>query len=221
MSAPDSTRFPETWQLITRRRLIGAAAALIGSRSIAKASAPQEATPEPVASPEATADGSAATPTVVMPEPLPFLFIQTSEQGTWSAVRGQPGAFWLTLIDPSPQTIVIRDEPANAAGAISTALFLDSVYINDTNPLQAVISAQTATGEDVLTVSLFRASYDPTASELSYIAATRNTYDNQHGITHLQGQTGNFTLPSSFGATSVFISNAFCRSADGNSCQFG
>jgi hypothetical protein len=219
MAAPEAPRLAEAWPFISRRRLFGTAAALLGSVSIAKVAA-QDATPDPEASPEGITSGS-ATPDAMEPDPLPFLFIQTSEQGSWSAVRGQPGAFWLTMINPSPQTIVIQDEPTNAAGAISTALFFDSIYINDTNPLQAVISAQTATGDDVLTVSLFRASYDPTAGELSYIAATLNTYDDVHGVIPLQSQTGNFTLPPSFGATSVFIANAFCRSANGSTCQFG
>ncbi|HET9659417.1 MAG TPA: hypothetical protein VFP05_03750, partial [Thermomicrobiales bacterium] len=119
------------------------------------------------------------------------------------------------------QTIVIRDEPENAAGTIDTALFFDSISIDRSNPLQGVVSAETTTGDDVLVVSLHRATYDPTAGALSYIATRLDDYTDVHGITPLQGQDGNFTLPASFGATTLFITNAFCRAAGGATCQFG
>jgi hypothetical protein len=125
------------------------------------------------------------------------------------------------LIEPSPQTIVIQDEPKNAAGTIGTALFYDSIYIDQASPLQGVVSAQTATGEDVMVVSLLRATYDPTAGALTYMATRLDDYTDVHRITPLQVQTANFTLPASFGATTLFVTNAFCRTAGGATCQFG
>jgi hypothetical protein len=218
--AEDSANLLEvgrTWS--TRRKIMGTAAALLGIATAGRAFA-QDATPEPGASPEAAGSQEPATP-VSASGPLQYLFIQTSSQGAWSAVRGQPGAFFLTLTDPSPQTIVIQDEPTNAAGTMSTAEFFDSIRIDPDDPLQAVISAQTSTGEDVLVVSLLRASYSPTAGELTYVAKTFNGYSDQHGLVPLQQQTGNFTLPPSFGATTVFITNAYCRSTDAGACSFG
>lgn len=203
----------------TRRHLLGGMAALAGALAASRAHA-QNATPV-AATPKASPGTILASPVAGTSEPLPYLFIQTSAQGSWTAVRGQPGAFWLTLSGISPQTIVIRDEPANAAGTISTALFFDSIYVNTAQPLQAVVSAQTTTGEDVLVVSLLRATYDPSIGELMYVASKLNDYTDQHGITPLQGQDGNFTLPSTFGATTLFITNAFCRSTAEGMCQFG
>lgn len=104
---------------------------------------------------------------------------------------------------------------------MSTGEFVDSIRIDPDDPLQAVISAQTATGEDVLVVTLLRASFSPTLGELIYVASKLNDYTDQHGLTPLQEQTGNFTLPPSFGATTVFITNAFCRSSDASTCRFG
>jgi hypothetical protein len=127
----------------------------------------------------------------------------------------------LAYVKPTiPQTIVIQDEPENVAGTIGTALFFDSVSIDPSNPLQGVISVQTASGEDVLVVSLLRASYDPTAGALTYIATKLDDYTDAHGIASLQDQTANFTLPASFGATTLFITNVFCRTAGGATCQF-
>ncbi len=204
----------------SRRNLLGAAGAVLGLLAGSTANA-QDATPAPITSPATSETIALASPVSVADEPLPYLFIQTGAQGSWQPVRGQPGAFWLTLSAPSPQTIVIRDQPNNAAGTIATGEFFDSIFINQSSPLQAVVSAQTTTGEDVLVVSLLRATYDPTAGVLTYIATKLDDYTDVHGITPLQGQTGNFTLPATFGATTLFITNAFCRSAAGETCQFG
>jgi hypothetical protein len=204
----------------SRRSVIGAAGALVGLIAASSAAA-QDATPEPVASPAGPKSIPLASPAAAPGEPLDYLFIQTAAQGAWQPVRGQPGAFWLTLIEPSPQTIVIQDEPKNAAGTIGTALFYDSIYIDQASPLQGVVSAQTATGEDVMVVSLLRATYDPTAGALTYMATRLDDYTDVHGITPLQVQTANFTLPASFGATTLFVTNAFCRTAGGATCQFG
>lgn len=220
MSEPEATQIDPVARATTRRTLILGAAAAASLAAFAGAHA-QDATPEPVASPAEPETITLASPVAPPDGALPYLFIQTGDQGSWQPVRGQPGAFWLTLSDPSPQTIVIRDEPNNAAGTIDTARFFDSIYIDQSSPLQGVVSAQTATGEDVLVVSLHRATYDPSAGALSYIATRLNDYTDVHGLTPLQGQTANFTLPATFGATTLFITNAFCRTAGGATCQFG
>ncbi len=219
MSTEEMTPFDPVPRSMTRRQLTGAAAALLGVAAVTGATA-QDATPNASASPEAAGSKVISEPSD-QAAPLPYLFIQTAAQGSWSAVRGQPGAFWLTLSNPSPQTIVIRDEPANAAGTMTTARFFDSIHIDDQNPMQAVVSAQTSTGEDVLVVSLHRASYSPMAGELAYVASTLSDYTDQHGLTPLQEQDANFTLPPSFGATTLFITNAFCRDDGSGGCQFG
>jgi hypothetical protein len=220
MSDIDTTSIDPISRAATRRRFILGSAAAIGLVAMNDVRA-QDATPEPVASPAESETVTLASPVPLPDGALPYLFIQTSDQGSWQPVRGQPGAFWLTLSGPSPQTIVIRDEPNNAAGTIDTALFFDSIYIDQSSPLQGVVSAQTATGEDVLVVSLLRATYDPTAGALSYIATKLDDYTDVHGLTPLQGQTANFTLPKTFGATTLFITNAYCRTAGGATCQFG
>ena len=214
----ETTPTPSVGRPTTRRRLVGTAAALLALATTSRTYA-QDGTPAPVASPVATEIDLPAGPISV--EPLPYLFIQTSAQGSWSSVRGQPGAFWLSLSNPSPQTIVIRDQPTDAAGTISTALFFDSIEITDRNPLHAVISAQTATGEDVLIVALHRATYEPAVGALAYIATKLSDYTDQHGLTPLKEQQANFTLPPSFGATTIFITNALCRQSGEDVCQFG
>ena len=204
---------------LSRRRMIGVSAAM-GFAALTGVAA-QDATPEAVGTPEGTAEAILASPVAVAQEALPYLFIQTSAAGSWTPVRGQPGAFWLSLSDPSPQTIVVRDEPTDAAGTISTALFFDSIRIQRDVPMQAVISAETPTGQDDLVVSLHRAEYGASIGELVYVATKLDDYDDQHGIVPLTGQTSNFTLPPSFGATTLFITNAYCRTADGSTCDFG
>jgi hypothetical protein len=220
MCDTDPTQIDPAAGVASRRTIIGAAVAVLGLVSVSKARA-QNATPEPIASLATPETVPLASPVAAPDEALPYLFIQTGDQGSWQPVRGQPGAFWFTLSDPSPQTIVIRDQPKNAAGTIATALFFDSIFIDQSSPLQGVISAQTPTGEDVLVVSLHRATYDPTAGALSYIATKLDDYTDVHGLTPLQGQTANFTLPPTFGATTLFITNAYCRTAGGATCQFG
>jgi hypothetical protein len=220
MCDTNPTPFDPVAGITSRRTVIGAAIAALGLATASKVRA-QDATPEPVASSATPETIMLASPVAPSDGALPYLFIQTGDQGSWQPIRGQPGAFWFTLTDPSPQTIVIRDEPDNAAGTIATALFFDSIYIDQSSPLQGVISAQTATGEDVLVVSLHRATYDPTAGALSYIATKLDDYTDVHGLTPLQGQTANFTLPPTFGATTLFITNAYCRTAGGATCQFG
>lgn len=84
----------------SRRKIVGTAAAILGLATAGRAFA-QDATPEPVASPEVAGSQVLATP-VTASGPLQYLFIQTSSQGAWSPVRGQPGAFFLTLTAPSP-----------------------------------------------------------------------------------------------------------------------
>lgn len=203
---------------MTRRRLVGAMSALM-ALSVSSRAFAQDATPLPTGSP--VAPEAVLPPTPIPLEPLPLLFIQTAAQGSWSAMRGQPGAFRLDLMNPSPQTIVIRDQPTNTAGTISTALFLDSIGVNEQQPLHAVISAQSATGEDVLIVALSKVTYVPTIARLSYVATKLDDYSNDHGLTSLASQQANFTLPPSFGATTVFITNAFCRLNGDDMCHFG
>ncbi len=219
MSTIEITPFDSVSMPITRRRFAGMVAALLGTAAVIPAAA-QDGTPEAVASPAASESRVVASP-VAGQTALPYLFIQTSTQGAWTAVRGQPAAFLLTLSNPARQTIVIRDEPQDAAGTISTALFFDSIRLDTQNPLRAVISAQTATGEDVLIVNLLRATYDPTIGELTYVTTKSNDYTDQHGLTPLKQEQANFTLPPSFGATTVFITNAFCRDTSANACSFG
>lgn len=220
MRQNDMTPLDTVARTSSRRAVMSGAAALLGLIAVSGTKA-QDATPEPVATPVGPETIPLASPAASRGEPLSYLFIQTAAQGSWQPIRGQPGAFWLTLIQPSPQTIVIRDEPENAAATIGTALFFDSVALDRSNPLQGVVSAETATGEDVLVVSLHRATYDPTAGVLTYVASRLDDYTDVHGITPLQGQEGNFTLPASFGATTLFITNAYCRTAGGTMCQFG
>lgn len=219
MSTSEITPFDSKVPGMTRRRFAGMVAALLGAAAVLPTAA-QDGTPEAVASPVASESRVVASPATGQTA-LPYLFIQTSTQGTWTAVRGQPAAFVLTLSNPARQTIVIRDEPQNAAGTISTALFFDSIRLDTQNPLRAVISAQTATGEDVLIVNLLRATYDPTIGELTYTATRLSDYTDQHGLTPLKQEQANFTLPPSFGATTVFITNAFCRDTGENACSFG
>ncbi len=219
MSTSEMTPFGFQHSVLTRRRFAGLAAALLGAAAVLPAAA-QDGTPEAVASPETTGSRVVTTPAADQ-EALPYLFIQTSAQGSWKPVRGQPNAFWLTLSTPARQTIVIRDQPQDAAGTISTALFFDSIRLDGQDPLRAVVSAQTATGEDVLIVNLHSASYDPTIGELTYVATKLNDYTDLHGLTPLKVEQSNYTLPPSFGATTVFITNAYCRDTAENSCSFG
>lgn len=209
MTTSKSSPSPGNARTTSRRSLIGAVAALLGAAALDSVSA-QDATPE-----------ASSSPMAIATDPLPYLFIQTADQGAWQPKRGQPGAYLLTLSSVSPQTIVIRDEPTDAAGTIPTSDFFDAVRFSVDRPLQGVVSVQSSTGEDVLVVSLFRATYDASIGELVYVATRLDNYVDQHGVEPLQTQTGNYTLPSEFGATTLFVTNAYCRDESGETCRFG
>jgi hypothetical protein len=126
----------------------------------------------------------------------------------------------LTLEAVSPQTIVVQDEPVDVVTGIPTAAFFEAVRFSADQPLHGVVAVETSTGLDVLVVALQRATYEPAAASLAYVAEKLDDYVDIHGIGVLQAQDGNFTLPSEFGATTLYLTNAFCHEGAGTECQF-
>ena len=117
--------------------------------------------------------------------------------------RGRGGS---TRADSAAINLADRDEGLTLSREVTSRIDRDQIQRLDT-------AADRASNEDR------RSTTHP--MELVFLATKLNDYTDQHGIVPLAGQTSNFTLPPSFGATTLFITNAYCRTDEGSTCDFG
>lgn len=168
-------------------------ATTLSAAGLTRATAAQNATPS--ARPAMPAD---------IGENGAFLFVQTAQSGTWTPKSGEAGVYILTLHESTDQTVYFSDRPQRIVGVTPMQQFLDGLGFAPTNPPNAALVAQTASGEDVLVIELLKPVYDAAAGTLTYDARVLENYADE-GLAFLAQQQHDDTMEATFKDASLFI----------------
>lgn len=191
--------------LTRRQALRGAGAGLVAAAaSRVGTGLAQEASP--VASPASSASAE--------DDQTSFMFVQTFGGGTWTPKEGEDGLYTLAFTGSSAQTIFFSDIPERIVG---TAPMPSAIFTPD-NPPNAALVAQIDGGEDVLVVELTNPDYDEAAATLTYDARVLENYQGE-GLRFLADRQGDLTMPSEFGAASLFIDDCPNGSSQCSRCD--
>jgi hypothetical protein len=166
--------------------------------------------PRPEAKPPKPPPAAAAskTPRVKLVEPpkeSSFMFVQTAEGGTFTAVEGTDTTrYRIMLSGVGPDTIYFSDRPQRIAGSMEMAKFLRAFPFSPNNPPNAAIVLTTPKSQDadVIVVELTKPVYDAKQRTLSYDV---KVLDNAPKGLAYYAEKRDARLPAKFEEVSLFI----------------
>ena len=209
----DANRFDAVSRFFAHRRLsrrqaltgagLGVAAGVLAGGLATRATA-QDATP---AAPEAY-DPS---------QRIPYLFVQSFEGGTIAPKEGEDGTYTVALAHGTGQTIYFSDRPARDVGAAPTAQFLEGLGFSPSNPPNAALVVEPASGEtDIAVVELFNPIYDPTGPGVTYDVKVLANWEDSLELGLAEAPADLAALAPSFRAAHLFIDD--CADSNVSCC---
>jgi hypothetical protein len=141
------------------------------------------------------------------------LFAHDADRGTFQAIPGRKGQYWLRLEGVSPKAVFFENRPGLDSGTVSVAHMLAGFF--DKPGVDVPNAAVNVIGPDgrqrLMAVKLLTASYDRRRATVRYrVRALRNV------TTPVPGQpSASAKLPSSFRDASVFVDTFWNRCTSG------
>jgi hypothetical protein len=188
---------------LSRRRTLatggaGFTAGVLAAAGLARATAAQDATPEP------TTDGTTAAPAM--------LFVQSFQSGSIAPTEGTDGRYTVTLADGLGQTIYFSDRPERIVGTDPTARFLEGFPFPPDNPPNAALIMETGAGEtDIAVVELFNPLYDPVTRGVTYEVEVLADWEDSLEMGFQEAPTDLAALAPSFAAAHLFIDDCLAE----------
>lgn len=135
---------------------------------------------------------------------VPFMFVQTAENGTFSAIPGKD-SYKLVLKGVTPQTVYFSDRPERIAGSVNNRDFLSAIGFGKLNPPNAaiVLTEPKSKDSDVIVVTLENPVYNESTKTLTYEA--KPLKDIKGTKLAFWGNKSDKQLPSTFSKVSIFI----------------
>jgi len=141
-----------------------------------------------------------------------YIFVQEASGGSF--VRDTTGNYTLTMTNAIPHTLYFSDRPAQDAGFVPTAKFIEGFNWDPRNPPNALIVVKDAQeNEDMVVVKLTSPRYNETGHSVTY---TAQILPNGTFIADWTGDLSRMAdarIPETFGQVALVIDDCSCQPA--------